>query len=98
MHPTQTGFAWECVELSRSNTHLLHCNINVYGVSIMAVIATNSVSAIKGDSRFSQLSAQYRAWRAYRRTLNELSALSDRELADIGLNRANLAFEAKHSS
>ena len=29
-------------------------------------------------------------YRMYRRTLNELSALSDRELADLGLSRSGL--------
>jgi uncharacterized protein YjiS (DUF1127 family) len=31
-----------------------------------------------------------RAFRAYRRNLTELSHLSDRELADVGLNRSDI--------
>lgn len=34
----------------------------------------------------------------YRRTLNELSALSDRELDDIGVTRAELAAVARRSA
>jgi len=35
--------------------------------------------------------------RAYRRTLDELSALSNRDLADIGLHRSEIARAAKES-
>lgn len=38
----------------------------------------------------------YEDWRAYRRTVAELSALSDRELADIGLGRSQIAHAARH--
>ena len=34
----------------------------------------------------------------YRRTLNELSALSDRELDDIGLNRSSLESVVYHAT
>ena len=33
---------------------------------------------------------RFSRYKMYRRTLNELSALSDRELADLGLNRSGL--------
>ena len=32
----------------------------------------------------------YRNWRRYRNTLNELRALNDRELADLGIGRGDL--------
>lgn len=32
----------------------------------------------------------YRNWRRYRETVNELSRLSNRELADLGINRADI--------
>jgi uncharacterized protein YjiS (DUF1127 family) len=32
----------------------------------------------------------YRAWRNYERSLTELSRLDDRELADIGISRAEI--------
>jgi uncharacterized protein YjiS (DUF1127 family) len=44
-----------------------------------------------------QAAEAFAAWRLYRRTLDELRELSNRELADLGLNRSMLrraAFEA----
>jgi uncharacterized protein YjiS (DUF1127 family) len=41
----------------------------------------------------------YRAWRNYERSMSELSRLDDRELADIGISRAEIsavAWGAKH--
>ena len=37
----------------------------------------------------------YRAWRDYHRSLSELSRLDDRELADIGINRAEIRAVAR---
>jgi uncharacterized protein YjiS (DUF1127 family) len=36
-------------------------------------------------------------WRSYRRTVRELSALSNRELNDLGINRADIPFIARRS-
>jgi uncharacterized protein YjiS (DUF1127 family) len=33
----------------------------------------------------------YRNWRRHRDTVNELSRLSNRELKDLGINRADIA-------
>ncbi|MEM7270275.1 MAG: DUF1127 domain-containing protein [Pseudomonadota bacterium] len=33
---------------------------------------------------------RFKAWRAYRKTVTELSSLSDHELSDIGLHRSNI--------
>lgn len=38
----------------------------------------------------SKLLHAYRKWRAYRRDLDELSALDDRALADIGISRSDI--------
>ncbi len=32
----------------------------------------------------------FHAWRSYNRSLNELSRLGDRELADIGISRSDI--------
>ena len=39
----------------------------------------------------------YRNWRRYRDTVNELSRLSNRELNDLGINRADIAAVANRS-
>lgn len=38
---------------------------------------------------------RYRAWLRYRQTLNELRRLSERELADVGLNRYDIDTTAR---
>jgi len=48
-------------------------------------------------ARIDATRADYGKWRTYRRTLAELSALSNRDLADLGLSRSairNVALEA----
>jgi uncharacterized protein YjiS (DUF1127 family) len=37
----------------------------------------------------------YRNWRVYRDTVNELGRLSNRELADLGINRGEIAAVAR---
>lgn len=36
------------------------------------------------------LSQNFRNWRRYRNTVSELSRLSNRELADLGINRGEI--------
>ncbi|TVR07875.1 MAG: DUF1127 domain-containing protein [Salinarimonadaceae bacterium] len=43
----------------------------------------------------SHLLASYRAWLNYRKTVSELSRLSDRELADVGLRRSEIERTAR---
>ena len=38
---------------------------------------------------------KFKNWRSYRRTVNELGALSNRELDDLGITRADIPFVAK---
>lgn len=38
---------------------------------------------------------QYKNWRNYRSTVNELNSLSNRELSDIGIHRADIQFVAR---
>ena len=40
--------------------------------------------------------ADYRKWRRYRRTVNELQSLSRRELDDLGISRADIPHVARH--
>jgi uncharacterized protein YjiS (DUF1127 family) len=37
----------------------------------------------------------YRNWRRYRETVNELSRLSNRELADLGISRYDIRYVAR---
>lgn len=36
----------------------------------------------------------YRKWRNYRRTVNELNSLTNRELDDLGINRGDIKYVA----
>ena len=38
---------------------------------------------------FNTIAQRYARYRTYRNTLNELDTLNDRELRDLGINRAN---------
>ena len=38
---------------------------------------------------------KFKEWRSYRRTVSELSALSNRELADLGISRSDIMFVAR---
>lgn len=67
----------------------------------MAYVSSNRTATTSVGNRLAemmkQVSEAYTAWRQYRHTLNELQDLSVREMADLGLNPANLrqaAFEA----
>ncbi len=44
-----------------------------------------------------RLVASYRNWRRYRETYNELMRLSNRELADLGIDRADIPTIARQS-
>lgn len=39
----------------------------------------------------------FRNWRRYRLTVNELSRLSNRELNDLGINRSDIPFVARRA-
>ena len=39
---------------------------------------------------FAKVIQLYRSWRSYERSMSELSRLDDRELADIGISRAEI--------
>lgn len=66
---------------------------------------TTNARSTNLSARFAALTADWRAAlerrRVYRQTLNELLALSDRELADLGLHRSQLrsiAWQAAHDA
>ena len=45
-----------------------------------------------------EIAHKIQEWRRYRASIRELSRLSDRELHDLGLNRADIEFVAKKSA
>lgn len=47
---------------------------------------------------FDALNRSYVTWRKYRRTLNELHRLSDRELSDLGIARSDIRHIARQSA
>lgn len=44
------------------------------------------------------LATRYTAWQAYRHTVKELSRLSERHLADIGIDRPDIPSVARRSA
>ncbi len=53
------------------------------------VLKTSNTAPMAADW-LQSLKTRFRNYREYRNTVNELSALPDRELADLGLHRAEL--------
>ena len=47
---------------------------------------------------FEQLKTRYTTWKRYNRTVAELSALSNRELDDLGFARGDIAEVARRAS
>jgi uncharacterized protein YjiS (DUF1127 family) len=45
--------------------------------------------------RVSAVITRFNEWRSYRRTVTELAGLTDRELTDIGISRADIAAVAR---
>ena len=66
-------------------TYLSHTDRTSGGVSIGQTLSTLTANVTRRWSQF----------RTYHRTLNELSMLSDHELADIGVHRANIGDVAR---
>jgi uncharacterized protein YjiS (DUF1127 family) len=60
--------------------------------------ASHTAAARAGSSLLQRLIAWYGEQRRYRRTLNELLALSDRELNDIGVSRSDVEAVARRSA
>lgn len=60
----------------------------------MAYVSGNRTQTLSLGNRlgeiFTGMREAYAAWRVYRRTLEELQALSTRELDDLGLSRSTI--------
>lgn len=64
----------------------------------------NSAAQVRSSSfggLFKSISERFARYRVYRETMQELSQLNDRDLADLGLSRASLravAYEAAYGN
>lgn len=47
---------------------------------------------------FDTVVKNYRQWRTYRETVGELSRLSNRDLNDLGISRADITFVARRAA
>lgn len=54
------------------------------------------MSAPELSTLFRTLAEKVQAWMRYREAVKELSQLSDHELHDIGVNRGNIEYVARH--
>lgn len=69
------------------------------GVTERSTAALIPAAILSWISDLSSFISRYRAcWRVYRQTKWELSALTDRELSDIGIQRSDVARIAKEAS
>jgi len=66
-------------------TYLSHTDQALRGISVGQTLSNLTAS----------LTRRWTQFRTYHRTLNELSMLSDHELADIGIHRANIGDVAR---
>jgi uncharacterized protein YjiS (DUF1127 family) len=67
----------------------------------MAYTTTQSAATptfSQASGLLSKLVARYKAYRLYRETFDGLNALSNRELADLGLNRSELRAVAQEAA
>jgi uncharacterized protein YjiS (DUF1127 family) len=56
------------------------------------------ISRKRDDTMFAALVRFIQEWKRYNQSLNELSRLGDRELADIGISRSDIARVAWNSA
>jgi uncharacterized protein YjiS (DUF1127 family) len=52
----------------------------------------------RGMTMFEVLKTRYASWKRYSRTVQELEALSSRDLADLGITRADIPRLAREAS
>ena len=63
------------------------------------VVKSNQEPSIqRGMTMFEVLKSRYSTWKRYARTLQELDSLSNRDLADLGISRADIPRLARESA
>ena len=63
-----------------------------------AITSHSSFARFNGEGVLARVAAHFAARRRYLATRRELAALSDRDLADLGINRGNIAEVAKDAA
>jgi uncharacterized protein YjiS (DUF1127 family) len=61
-------------------------------------LPTEIAAAKEEPMSIKSISHKLNEWRRYRASIRELSRLTDRELADLGIGRADIEFVAKKSA
>ena len=64
----------------------------------MAYAANNPVFARPFGFDLADLARSFADWRLYRKTLSELEAMTDRDLADIGVSRLSIRDIAREAA
>ncbi len=59
--------------------------------SMTEIFATSNGAGTRMNNLTTNLRARWEAHKVYRTTYSELAGLSDRELADLGMHRGNIA-------
>ena len=65
---------------------------------LMSLPISRSVRKRKSTMSIKEITNKLNEWRRYRASVRELSALTDRELTDLGIARADIQFVAKKCS
>ena len=58
----------------------------------------SDLSIQRGMTMFEVLKTRYATWKRYSRTVSELESLSNRELADLGISRADIGRLAREAA
>jgi uncharacterized protein YjiS (DUF1127 family) len=82
----------------RATTNPLHAAPQNAYVALHEFSADRASAATIGSDVMKALANKFGAWRRYRNSIRELSRLTDRELADLGLNRYDIETVARRSA
>ena len=79
------------------NLHCCHAANALQTGPIPYYLSINTDTPERPKSTAMNLIRNYRNWRRYRDTVNELSRLSNRELDDLGISRGEIPYVARKS-
>jgi uncharacterized protein YjiS (DUF1127 family) len=77
----------------------LFCAVQLYRAGKKQTINHRSTDQLKGDHpMFEVLKSRISNWKRYNRTVTELQALTNRELADLGIARGDIQRVAREAA